>query len=174
VTWRRGRRRKKLLDELKERRGDSYLKEEALDRKMCRADCGRGMDLSWDRLLNKWHKDEGYIVILQSLPHILSPWNVNFLRLDFVNFSYSLSEILHRTQASIHIQLWMQEGDRTPPVFPYRSIMKKIVNCPLFFHVNMCWRCPSVSWFTIIISLSCFIWILIGPFFWYVLHTGNT
>ena len=32
VTRRRGRRRKKLLDDLKERRGYSHLKEEALDR----------------------------------------------------------------------------------------------------------------------------------------------
>jgi len=34
VTGRRGRRRRKLLDELKERRGYSHLKEEALDRSM--------------------------------------------------------------------------------------------------------------------------------------------
>ena len=36
VTRRRGRRRKKLLDELKDRRGYSHLKEEALDRIMWR------------------------------------------------------------------------------------------------------------------------------------------
>jgi len=34
VTGRRGRRRRKLLDGLKERRGYSHLKEEALDRTM--------------------------------------------------------------------------------------------------------------------------------------------
>jgi hypothetical protein len=34
VTRRRGRRRRKLLDDLKDRRGYSYLKEEALDRTM--------------------------------------------------------------------------------------------------------------------------------------------
>jgi hypothetical protein len=34
VTGRRGRRRRKLLDDLKERRGYSYLKEETLDRTM--------------------------------------------------------------------------------------------------------------------------------------------
>jgi hypothetical protein len=34
VTGRRGRRRRKLLDDLKKRRGYSYLKEEALDRTM--------------------------------------------------------------------------------------------------------------------------------------------
>jgi hypothetical protein len=42
VTERRGRRRRKLLDDLKERRGYSYLKEEALDRTVWRARFGRG------------------------------------------------------------------------------------------------------------------------------------
>jgi hypothetical protein len=42
VTGRRGRRRRKLLDELKERSGYSHLKEEALDRTMWRARFGRG------------------------------------------------------------------------------------------------------------------------------------
>jgi hypothetical protein len=42
VTGRKGRRRRKLLDDLKEKRGDSYLKEKALDRNMWRARYGRG------------------------------------------------------------------------------------------------------------------------------------
>ena len=42
VTGRRGRRRNKLLDDLKGRRGYSHLKEEALDRAMWRAGFGRG------------------------------------------------------------------------------------------------------------------------------------
>jgi hypothetical protein len=42
VTGRRGRRYRKLLDDLKERRGYSHLKEEALDRTMWRAHFGRG------------------------------------------------------------------------------------------------------------------------------------
>ena len=42
VTGRRDRRRRKLLDNLKERRGYSYLKEEALDRTMWKARFGRG------------------------------------------------------------------------------------------------------------------------------------
>jgi len=41
VRGRRGRRRRKLLDDLKERRGYSHLKEEALDRPMWRARFGR-------------------------------------------------------------------------------------------------------------------------------------
>ena len=42
MTGRRGRRRRKLLDDLKERRGYSHLKEEALDRTMWRTRFGRG------------------------------------------------------------------------------------------------------------------------------------
>jgi hypothetical protein len=42
VTGRRSRRRRKLLDDLKERRGYSHLKEEALDRTMWTARFGRG------------------------------------------------------------------------------------------------------------------------------------
>ena len=42
VTGRQGRRRRKLLDDLKEKRGYSRLKEEALDRTMWRTRFGRG------------------------------------------------------------------------------------------------------------------------------------
>jgi hypothetical protein len=42
VTERQGIRRSKLLDDLKERRGYSHLKEEALDRTMWRARFGSG------------------------------------------------------------------------------------------------------------------------------------
>ena len=42
VTGRRGRRRRKLVDDLKERSGYSHLKEEALDRTVWRARFGRG------------------------------------------------------------------------------------------------------------------------------------
>jgi len=42
VIRRRGRRRRKLLDDLKKRRGYSHLKEDALDRTMWRAHFGRG------------------------------------------------------------------------------------------------------------------------------------
>jgi hypothetical protein len=42
VTKRQGRRRRKLLDDLKERRGYSHLKEKALDRTMWKACFGRG------------------------------------------------------------------------------------------------------------------------------------
>ena len=42
VTGRRGRRRRKLLDDFKKRRGYCHLKEEALDRTMWRDGFGRG------------------------------------------------------------------------------------------------------------------------------------
>ena len=42
MTGRRGRIRRKLLDDVKERRRYSHLKEEALDRTMWRARFGRG------------------------------------------------------------------------------------------------------------------------------------
>jgi hypothetical protein len=42
VVRRRGRRRKKLLDDLKDGRGYSHLKEEALDRTLWRNHVGRG------------------------------------------------------------------------------------------------------------------------------------
>jgi len=43
VTRRRGRRRRKLLDDLNDRRGYSHLEEEALDRTMWRNSFGRGV-----------------------------------------------------------------------------------------------------------------------------------
>jgi len=42
VKRRQGRRRRKLLDGFKDRRGYSHLKEEALDRTMCRNHFGGG------------------------------------------------------------------------------------------------------------------------------------
>ena len=51
VTRRRGRRRKELLDDLKDRRGYCQLKEEALYRTVWRNRFARGLDLSFDRLL---------------------------------------------------------------------------------------------------------------------------
>jgi hypothetical protein len=43
VTGRQGRRRRKLLDDLKERRWYSHLKEKALDRTLWRAGFGKGL-----------------------------------------------------------------------------------------------------------------------------------
>ena len=46
VARRRGRRRRKLLDDLKDRRGYCHLKEEALDHTVWRAGFGEALDLS--------------------------------------------------------------------------------------------------------------------------------
>jgi len=54
VTGRRGRGLRKLLDDLKERRGYSHLKEEAVDRTIWRACCGGGFGSVVRRLLNDW------------------------------------------------------------------------------------------------------------------------
>jgi hypothetical protein len=53
VTRRRGRRHKKLLDDFKDKRGYSHLKEEALDRTMWRNRLEEALDLSSDRILNE-------------------------------------------------------------------------------------------------------------------------
>ena len=53
VARRRGRRRKRLPDDLKDRRGYSHLKEEALDRTMWRHRFEEALDLSSDRILNE-------------------------------------------------------------------------------------------------------------------------
>jgi len=53
VTGRRGRRHRKLMDELRERRRYSHLKEEALDRAMWRARFGRGFGPVVRQLLNE-------------------------------------------------------------------------------------------------------------------------
>jgi hypothetical protein len=55
VTGRQGRRRRKLLDELKERRGYSHLKEESLDRTTWRPRFGRGFG-PVVRQTTKWKK----------------------------------------------------------------------------------------------------------------------
>ena len=52
VTRRRGRRRRKLLDDLKDRRGYFHLKEEALDRTGGGIVSEEALDLSSDRILD--------------------------------------------------------------------------------------------------------------------------
>jgi hypothetical protein len=51
-TTRRGRRRKKLLNDLKDRRGYTYLKEEALNRTVWRNLLEEALGVSLDRLLD--------------------------------------------------------------------------------------------------------------------------
>ena len=66
VKRRRGRRRKKLLDDLKDRRGYSHLKEEALDRTMWRNRIRGGFgpvarqNTEWMNIMNKISKYQNY------------------------------------------------------------------------------------------------------------------
>ena len=53
MARRRGRRRKKLLDDLKNRRGYSHLKVEALNRTIWRHRLEEALDLSSDRIMNE-------------------------------------------------------------------------------------------------------------------------
>jgi hypothetical protein len=53
VTGRQGRTCGKLLDDIKERRGYSHLKEEALDHTMWDFALEEALDLSYDSLLNE-------------------------------------------------------------------------------------------------------------------------
>jgi len=68
VRGRQGRRRRKLLDDPKERKGYSHLKEEALDRTMWRARFGRGFG-PVARQTTKWmcHPRCVYIYILEEM-----------------------------------------------------------------------------------------------------------
>ena len=75
VTGRRGRKRKKLLDDLKERKGYLQLKEEALDRSMWRARFGRGFG-PVVRQTTKWLNSSPlwcYVTIFR-FPHNQSDW----------------------------------------------------------------------------------------------------
>ena len=63
VTRRRGRRRKKLLDDLKDRRGYCQLKEEALDRTMWRSRFRRGFGpVVWQITYDDDDDDDTYIL----------------------------------------------------------------------------------------------------------------
>ena len=70
MTRRQGRRRKKLLDDLKDRRGYFHLKEEALDRNMWRIVLEETLNLSSDRLLDEDDNDDDDIYIYTPYIHI--------------------------------------------------------------------------------------------------------
>jgi len=76
VTRRRGRRRKKLLDELKDRRGYCHLKEEALDRTMWRNHFGRGIG-TFVRQITEWMNIYVYIFFFSGVKHFLSFYQVS-------------------------------------------------------------------------------------------------
>ena len=68
VTRRRGRRRKRLLDDLKDRRGYSHSKEEALDRTMWWKRLEESLDLLSDRILNERINEILWIMISEWRP----------------------------------------------------------------------------------------------------------
>jgi hypothetical protein len=76
VTRRRGSRRRKLLDDLKERRGYSHLKEEALDRTMWRARLGRGFG-PVVRQTTKW-MNKSSCMFLRELARTTAQMRCNF------------------------------------------------------------------------------------------------
>jgi hypothetical protein len=72
VTGRPGRRHRKLLDDLKERRGYPHLKEEALDRTMWRAGFGRGFEPVMRQIAkwsNKRNRSRASLHNLKSVQH---------------------------------------------------------------------------------------------------------
>ena len=80
VTRSWGRRRKKLLDDLKDRRGYSHLKEEALDRTVWRNRFGRGFGP----------------VVRQTTEYVKTEWYAQFMLFEFDDYSTD-SEIGYRT-----------------------------------------------------------------------------
>ena len=82
VTGRQGRKRKKLLDDLKERRGYSYLKEEDLDRTSWRARLGRGF---WPvvRQTTKWMSGRNY---KRKSFELVSLWKMRIVQWKLINF----------------------------------------------------------------------------------------
>jgi hypothetical protein len=79
VTIRRWRRRKKLLDDLKDRRGYYHLKEEALDRTMWRNRFGRGFG-PVVRQNAEWMNDIEWVIHL--VVFYLSFWRCLFVSLS--------------------------------------------------------------------------------------------
>jgi hypothetical protein len=73
VTGRQGRKRRKLFDDLKERRGYSHLKEEALDRTTWRARFGRGFG-PVVRQTTKWMMNNGRILLPSHGAHEWNEW----------------------------------------------------------------------------------------------------
>ena len=85
VTGRQGRRRRKLLDDLKESRGYSHLKAEALDRTMWRARFGRGFG-PVVRQTTKWMN----IHLIHYIKWFLS--KLNFSHFPYYDVLYSMDD----------------------------------------------------------------------------------
>jgi hypothetical protein len=86
VTGRRERRRRKLLDGLKERRGYSHLKEEALDRTMWRAPFGGGFVPVIRQTTELMNICNAFLYVMHFFMIILSSMFIGFLccMFDFI------------------------------------------------------------------------------------------
>jgi hypothetical protein len=83
VTRRQGRRCKKLLDDLKDRRGYSHLKEEALDRTVWRNRFGRGFGPVVRRILNEMNSRLMYFCV-----NIVMIWMIKWKDEKFIQTSH--------------------------------------------------------------------------------------
>jgi hypothetical protein len=72
VTARRGKRPRELLDDLKERRGYSHLKEEALDRTTWRARFGRGFGPVVRQTTKRMNAT--FVIVLLFAPFLICFW----------------------------------------------------------------------------------------------------
>jgi hypothetical protein len=90
VARRRGRRRKKLLDDLKDRRGYSHLKEEALDRTMWRHRFG-GSFGPVVRQITEWMNDESFLQLKSRGPLFGTLVIWQGINISHVTLSYSPS-----------------------------------------------------------------------------------
>jgi hypothetical protein len=102
VTGKRGRRRMKLLDDIKERRGYSHLKEEVLDRTMWRAGFGRSFGLVL-RQTAKWIIN--FIKSLQANIMILPRWSYCSFFRNHSGFNFHSRPIMQHYTLCLHLVL---------------------------------------------------------------------
>ena len=128
MTRRRGRRRKKLLDDLKDRRGYSHLKEE-----LWLALCGgivleEALDLSSDRLLNN---NKRYYVEKYGRNRQVTDDNI----IRGVRFACWITNRQENTQ-HVTIPAFLANNGRTnaPPMLPYTYIASLVSRLSCFYY----------------------------------------
>jgi hypothetical protein len=111
VTGRQGIRRRKLLDDLKERRGYSHLKEEDLDRTIWRARFGRGF-APVVRQTTKWMNEWMYkhITIKENKLHFALGRSKSYLPLREALFQWKFDHA-HRQRKLFTRSLFRQDDD---------------------------------------------------------------
>jgi len=149
VARRRGRRCKKLLDDLKERRGYSHLKEEALNRTMWRHCFGEGIGLVVSQITEWWWLQTSLFCELlmflvgHPVPHTYQLWimcQARFLKDVFLQ-SWSLLEniiVLEKPWAStIRVKNLSFQSNVITPQFSL-SNFKRFVFRNLFHRLFIC------------------------------------